>query len=329
MRVWLLILILVSSSDVLKLIEKVIKVFQLIIRSSLHIRQHIFQVIQLVSLGRFLLFDENRTINLPLERRNNPMRGCDSSDAHRVLLGHGVDCSYLAIVRRSRVVGSDLVDHLLVSFLDVILVLGCKCDVCMVPVEINEPILVKVSPYCFGFLVLEFGVVDLDEGAIGMGLEIVPKIKSQNPIKRSLNQIFKVTILDYSSKRHLLIIIDGKVDLLDRRERECHLRAPLLLVEPLLSDADDVAVLFCVADGRLLKLCAFYRHQAVVVASLEHLNQDDHLLVFHEVEGANSEVEGVVGDQLLDLCLQLANTGLVDVSVASCVVLAGFDRIDP
>ena len=95
------------------------------------------------------------------------------------------------------------------------------------------------------------------------------------------------------------------------------------LFKPLLRDVINISVLLGMTYGCLLQLGAFDGYDHVFVSPFEHLNQNYHFFVLHEVVGADLKIEWVVGYQLLNLIVQLGNTGLIDVTVTSGVVFVG------
>lgn len=124
-------------------------------------------------------------------------------------------------------------------------------------------------------------------------LQIVPQIEHKNSVERFLNKVFEHWVINNSGQSHFLIIVNGEVDLPHWRNREQEFWVWLSLLEPVCSDFVDLLIFLSMTNGSLLKLTSLNRDNGVVVTSLKNLDQYNHLLILHEVEGAHTELEGV------------------------------------
>ena len=74
------------------------------------------------------------------------------------------------------------------------------------------------------------------------------------------------------------------------------------------------------ADGCFLKLCALDLQHHIIIAPLQHLNQNYHLLILQEIKASQVKVERIRLEQVLNLFGKLWHHSFVDMSVTSGVV---------
>mmetsp|Transcript_26744 Transcript_26744/g.25763 ORF Transcript_26744/g.25763 Transcript_26744/m.25763 type:complete len:298 (-) Transcript_26744:1913-2806(-) len=171
----------------------------------------------------------------------------------------------------------------------------------------------------------------LGEGPLHDLVELEPRrlldqlthFEHQDPKVGFLEQGSELRVVDDASELHLGVIIDRKANLLDGGEGEGVVEGVGFVLEDSLADLVDVFVLFGVADGGLLELCPLHRVRQVVVPVLQHLHQNDHLLILQQVVLSHQETKQVAIGHFLDALGELGEHGLVEMAVASGVVGVG------
>jgi hypothetical protein len=66
----------------------------------------------------------------------------------------------------------------------------------------------------------------------------------------------------------------------------------------------------------------------VIVASLKHLEKNDHLLILEQVEGITVEMIRVFAKKFFKLSIELLLHGLEEVTITDCVFGIRTDRCD-
>jgi hypothetical protein len=97
-----------------------------------------------------------------------------------------------------------------------------------------------------------------------------------------LDHVAKLSVINDPSQRYFCVIIDGKVNLLQRTHRYSVMKASLIFLEDVLTDLINVFILFSMTHSSLLKLGSLNRVYHVVVALLKDLQEDNHLLILKE-----------------------------------------------